>query len=192
MARVDLDSVTELGEAVQRVIEAFRALERLDREVRPCRVADEERVAREDEPGLVCPRTVDDCERAVLRPVPRRVQGPYDDVAERDLISVLQRLVRERGASDLVDSYRNAVIEREAAVAGHVVGVRVRLEHARESHVASLALVQVLLDRIGRIDDGGHSGVLVAHEVRSAPEVVVDELLEEHGFDASNVCGYIS
>jgi len=73
-----------------------------------------------------------------------------------------------------------------------VVGVRVRLEHARESHVASLALVQVLLDRIGRIDDGGHSGVLVAHEVRSAPEVVVDELLEEHGCDASNVCGYIS
>jgi len=73
-----------------------------------------------------------------------------------------------------------------------VVGVGVGLEHARESHVPSLALVQILLDRIGRIDDGGHPGVLVAHEVRSAPEVVVDELLEEHECDASNECGYIS
>jgi hypothetical protein len=34
--------------------------------------------------------------------------------------------------------------------------------------------------------------VLVAHDVRSAPEVVVDELLEEHEADASNGCGYIT
>jgi hypothetical protein len=84
------------------------------------------------------------------------------------------------------------VLERQAAVAGYVVGVRVCLEHADEAHVAPLALVQVLLDRISRIDDGGHPGVLVAHDVRSAPEVVVDELLEEHGADASNGCGYIT
>jgi hypothetical protein len=34
--------------------------------------------------------------------------------------------------------------------------------------------------------------VLVADEVRGAPEIVVDELLEQHPADATNHCGYIS
>jgi hypothetical protein len=100
--------------------------------------------------------------------------------------------VWERRARALVHAHRHAVLEREPSVAGYVVGVRVRLERTDEAHAASLALVQVLLDRICRIDDDGHPGVLVSHDVRSASEVVIDELLEEHEGDASNGCGYIS
>jgi len=50
---VDLDPVAEIDEPVQRVEEPLGAVLRLDREVGPCGVADEERVAREHEPGLV-------------------------------------------------------------------------------------------------------------------------------------------
>ena len=46
-----------------------------------------------------------------------------------------------------------AVVEREASVAGEMVGVRVRLEHADEPHVLARRLVEVLLDRVGRVDD---------------------------------------
>ena len=52
VARVDLDAVSELDEPAQRVEEALRALARLDREVGPRGVADEERVAGEDDPRL--------------------------------------------------------------------------------------------------------------------------------------------
>jgi len=50
---VDLDPVAEIDEPVQRVEEPLGAVLRLDREVGPRGVADEERVAREHEPGLV-------------------------------------------------------------------------------------------------------------------------------------------
>jgi hypothetical protein len=100
--------------------------------------------------------------------------------------------VWERRARALVHSHRHAVLERQPSVAGYVVGMRMRLDRADEAHAASLALVQVLLDRICRIDDNGHPGVLVSHDVRSASEVVIDELLEEHEDDASNGCGYIT
>src|SRR5205823_242532 len=88
--------------------------------------------------------------------------------------------------------YRKAVLEREAAVAGNVVGVRVRLENGEELDVPALALVQIRLDRIRRIDENGASRLAVADEVGSTPQVVVDELLEEHEGDRSNQCGYIS
>ena len=101
----------------------------------------------------------------MLGPVPRRVQHAHDDIAELDLLAVGERLVRERGFRGCVHAHGDAVLEREAAVAGDVVGVRVRLEHGDELEPAAGALIQILLDRVGRIDDDGHSGVLVADEV---------------------------
>jgi len=73
-----------------------------------------------------------------------------------------------------------------------MVGVRVRLESLRQLDSVSPALIQKLLDRVGRIDDDRDAGVLVADQVGGTPEVVVDELLEQHDYDASNGCGYIS
>jgi copper transport protein len=110
----------------------------------------------------------------------RRVQRTHEDVAELDLGSIDERLVRERRARGLVHSYGHAVLQREASVPGDVIGVRVRLEHADETDIAARALIQIRLDRVSRIDDDGDAGLLVADEIGGAAEVVVDELPEEH------------
>ncbi len=141
-------------------------------------IADEERVAGEDEPRLVAAGAVDHREAAVLGPVARRVDRAQDDVADLDLCPVLERLVREGRPGLLVDADRDAVLEREAAVSRDVVGVRVRLEDADEPDVVPLDLRQHGFDVIRRVDDDRDAGVLVADEVRGAAQVVVQELLE--------------
>ena len=55
MAGEDLDAVAELEQQPQRVEETLGSLLRADRQIGTRRVADEERVAREDEPRLVGP-----------------------------------------------------------------------------------------------------------------------------------------
>ena len=181
VAREDLDAVPELGEAAQAVEEALGALPGLDREIRPAGIADEERVAGEDEPRLVAPGAVDHREAAVLGAVARRVDRAQDDVADLDLGPVLERLVREGRPGLLVDANRDAVLEREAAVSRDVVGVRVRLEDADQPDVVPLGLCQHGFDVIRRVDDDRDAGVLVADEVRGAAQVIVQELLEQHG-----------
>jgi hypothetical protein len=91
-----------------------------------------------------------------------------------------------------VDPHREPVLEGEPAVSRDVVGVCVRLESRRQLEVVPLALIQILLDSVGRIDHDRNTGVLVTDEVGGTPEVVVDELLEQHDSDATNGCGYIS
>ena len=61
-----------------------------------------------------------------------------------------------------------------------MVGVRVRLEHTHDAHVALLGLREVPLDRVGGIDDHGLTRGLVADQVGRAAEIVVDELAEKH------------
>ena len=75
----------------------------------------------------------------------------------------------------------NAVLERKAAVTGEVVGVRVRLDHPNDADVPPLGLLEVLLDRVGRVDDDGLARSRVADEIGRAAERVVDELGEDHG-----------
>ena len=180
MAGEELDPVRQLEQLLQAAVETRRALDRLAREVGPGGVADQQRVAGDDEPRLVAARAVDHLEAAVLGPVAGRVHDSDHDVAERDLLAVLERLVRVLGLRRRVDVHRQAVLEREAAVPGDVVGVRVRLEHARDPHVPLLGLRQVLLDRVRGIDDHGLTRGLVADQVGRAAEVVVDELPELH------------
>ena len=52
-----------------------------------------------------------------------------------------------------MDEHGRAVLEREAPVARDVIGVGMRLEHARDSNTAFLGLDQVLVDRVRRIHD---------------------------------------
>jgi hypothetical protein len=73
-----------------------------------------------------------------------------------------------------------------------VIGVRVCLENRRQLDAVSPALIQILLDRVAWVDDDCDAGVLVADEVGGTPEVVVDELLEQHNSDASNERGYLT
>ena len=137
------------SEAPQAVEQALGALLRLDREIRPRGVADEQRVAGQDEPRLVRARTVDHGEAAVLRPVPRRMDGAQRDLAHSISAPSSSGSYGNVGARPRDGCDRDAVLEREPAVAGDVVGVRVRLEDADEPDAASLRLLQVLLDRVG-------------------------------------------
>ncbi len=58
----------------------------------------------------------------------------------------------------------------------------VRLEDTLDPHLLLGRRLDVLLDRECRVDDHRDGGVAVSDQVRSAPEVVVDELPEhEHG-----------
>jgi hypothetical protein len=91
-----------------------------------------------------------------------------------------------------VDVHGYAVLERKAPVTGDVVRVRMRLEDAGQANGSSLALVEILLDRERRVDDDRDALVLVADKIRGTPEVVVDELREEHVGDASTGRGYFS
>ena len=187
-----LDPIRQLEEPLERVEEALRALGRADREVGAGRVSHEERVAGEHEPRLVRTRRVDHGEAAVLRPVARRVDAPEDDVPDLDLVAVRHRIVRVRGAGRRVDGHRDAVIEREAAVAGDVICVRVRLDRPHDAGVEALGLGEDRLDREVWIHDGDLPGDLAADEVRGASQVVVQDLGEEHGRDRSTRFRYFS
>ncbi len=125
MAGVDGDVVGQLLEPAQAVEEAFRTLGRADREVRPRGVADEQRVACEEEPLV-------DEQRAVLRPVSRRVDHPHADLADAQDVAVLDRVERVVRLGERVDRDACPQFERKPAVAGDVIGVIVRLDHAND------------------------------------------------------------
>ena len=62
-----------------------------------------------------------------------------------------------------------------------VVGMGVCLEHAHDPEVMLFGRLEVLLDRVGGIDDHRFARRLVADQVRPATEVLVDELPKKHG-----------
>ena len=116
----------------------------------------------------------------MLGPVPGRVQAAHGDRPHAQLVAVRERLVGILGLRSSVDGHRDPVLEREPAVPGHVVGVRVGLQHPRDPDAGPLRLLEVLLDRVGGVDEQRLARVGVADQVRGAPEVLVDELPEEH------------
>src|SRR3954447_26241504 len=65
-------------------------------------------------------------------------------------------------------------------MARDVVGMRMRLERAHDAHVLLLGRDEVLLDRVGGVDDDRFVRLFVADEIRRTAEVVVDELPEDH------------
>ncbi len=176
----DLDAVRKLEQPAERVKEPFGAFLRGDCQIRPRCVADEERVAGEHEPRLVGTGAIDDDEARVLGPVPGCVDRAQHDLAELQLHTVLERVVRIRGLCGPVDRHRDAVLEREAAVAGQVVGVRVRLDRPDDLHAVLGGGVQHRFDRVRWIDERGDARVLVADQIRRTAEVVVQKLLEQH------------
>ena len=175
MAGVDLDSRWQLGESRQRGVEVFGALARGDREIGPGCIADEQRVARQHD-ALV------DHEGAVLGPVPRRVQHADRHRADREDIAVRQRLRLELGLGERMHRDRQAVLQREPAVPGHMVGVRVGLEHALDADAFLLGGGEQLVNGERWVDDDRHARRTVTDEIRRAAEVFVHELPEEqHG-----------
>ena len=102
------------------------------------------------------------------------------DSAELQLHAVVEHVVWIGGVCCAVDRHRDAVVEREPAVAGEVVGVGMRLDRADDLHAAPGRGLEHRLDRVRRIDDRGDACILVADQIRRAAEVVVQELLEQH------------
>ena len=138
--------------------EVSRALARLDCEVGPRGVADEERVAGQHD------ALVDD-ERTVLGAVARCVDDAHRDGAGVHHPVVLERVERVPGRRERMDRRRHVVLEREPAVAGHVVGVRMRLEDAHDLHALAPRVLEVLLDRERGIDDERLARREIADEV---------------------------
>ena len=166
------DVVGQLQQAMEAVEEPFGTVACVDGEVGPRRGAHEQRVAGQ--------QGVAGEEAAVLRPVAGRVQRLDRDRADGDLVSVLERIVRVCGAGAAVDRHRQPVLQRKPAVPGDVVGVRVRLEHARDPEAARGGLLEEGLDRVRGVDEHRLARLLVTDQVRRAAEVVVDELAQVH------------
>src|SRR5207253_9979892 len=93
VAGPDLDEVLVLEETVERAVEPARALLGLDGQVRPGHVADEERVARQEEPGRFLAAAILDHEGEVPGPVSGRADGGDVCAAELEGRSLLERLV---------------------------------------------------------------------------------------------------
>ena len=85
------------------------------------------------------------------------------------------------GRGVAVDVDRRARGRRQAAVAGHVVGVVVGLEDVLDAQAHVAGQLEVLVDLEARVDDRGDARLLVADEVGRAAEVVVGDLAEDHG-----------
>jgi hypothetical protein len=183
-AQVPGPHLARVGQREQRVAQgsedALRPLLPVDREVRARDVADEQRVARQHRPRLGTAGGVDQREGGVLGPVARCVQRPHPDAAELELPPVLDGLVVVVGLRVAVDVDRGPRRGHQPAVAGDVVRVVVRLEHVLDRHAHVPGEREVLVDVELRIDDRGDARVLVADQVRRAPQVVVGDLAEDH------------
>ena len=79
----------------------------------------------------------------------------------------------------------HVVLQREASVAGDVVGVRVRLEDPHDPNRLVLGGLQVLLDRVGRIDHERLTRRGITDQVGGAAEIVVHELAKQHVQEAN-------
>ena len=156
------------------------ALLLLDRKIGPRDVADEQRVAAQHGPRLDTPRLVDQGKRRVLGPVPGRVHGADRDGAELELPAVVERLMAVVGRRQPVDVDRRAGRRSEPSVTGDVIGVVVGLEDVLDPHAHVAGPRQVVLDVELWVDHRGDTGVLVAHQVGPAAEVLVDELAKDH------------
>ena len=153
--------------------QAFRAFARLDREVGTRGVSDEERVAGEDD-------LLVDHEGAVLGPVAGRMHHAQRHPSDFQFLTVVERIEGKLRLRKRMNRNRNSVLQCEAPVSRHMVGMRVRLEHPHDLDAALLGRLEVLLDRVRRIDEEGLPLTGIADQVGGTAEIVVDELAEEH------------
>ena len=132
-------------------------------------------------------RSSDD-ERAVLGAVSGGVHDADGNVADVQHLTVSEGVERVLGLGQRMNGDGQAVLEREPAMAGDVVGVSVRLEHAHDPHALLVSRLEVLVDCVRGVDHEGFAAGLVTDQVRGAAEIVVDELAEEHEREANSVC----
>ena len=179
MAGPDLHVIVQGQQApVQRIEDRLRAVAGLDRQIRARDVADEQRVAGQDRPGIVGASGIVQHERGVLGAVAGRMHRLDLQVAHAKPPAVGERLVRILGPGELVDVDRRPGGPGQPTVPGDVVRVVVGLEHVLDPNAVKAAQPQVGIDVPLRIDHRGHAAV--ANQVRAASEVLVDDLAKEH------------
>ncbi len=177
----DLDVVGQGQQPVaQRVEDPAGTLRPLDREVGPRDISDEQAVAGQHSPGLVAAAQVGQQEAGVLGAVARRVQRLDQQRTQLELVAMVERLVLERGRDQAVDVDGRTGGGRQPTVSGDVVGVVVGLEDVVDAHAQVARQLEVGVDLEPRIDDRRHPRLLVADEVRGAPEVVMHQLPKDH------------
>jgi hypothetical protein len=75
-----------------------------------------------------------------------------------------------------MNAHRDPVLQRQPAVTGDVVGVRVSLDRPNDMNSQVLRLGEDRLDRERRVDDDRFPRLLAAHEIRGTAEIVVQDL----------------
>ena len=156
VAGPDLDLVGQRQQPlVQRAEHVGGALARLDRQVGAGDVADEQRVAAQQRPGVAAAAGVAEQEGGVLGPVAGRVDrldrrgrpAPASSRRRTARAGTRPRPARGRGSSRRCCG--------QAAVAGDVVGVVVGLEHVPDPHPVQARQAPVGVDVPLRVDDRG-------------------------------------
>src|SRR5207244_5068561 len=178
VAGPDLDEVLVLEEAGERAVESARPLLGLDGQVRPGDVADEERVAGQEQPRRLVAASVLDDEGEVLGPVAGRAEGGDARLAEAEGRTLLERLVVVRGAGLRAHVERRAGRGGEAPASREVVGVVVRLKDVPDLEVVLVRELEVVVDLPLGVDDRRLAAV--GDHVRRTAKVFVQHLAEEH------------
>jgi len=180
VGRVDLDAVVEAQEHARQALVRLRGRARAAEVGAPNR-PDEERVPGEDEPRLRAALEVGDEETDRVRRMARGVGDRQPDPPDVERVAVAQPLVVEGEPGRRVGEDRRARRGGEVTVARDVIGVRVRLDDVRDREAAAPGQSQIFVDAVAPgIDDDGPPGLAAADQVREAPGLFVDDLLEDH------------
>ena len=147
-------------------------------EVGPAHVADEEGVACEGHARLRRDLRVDHQDRHALGRVAGRLQEAQDDLAEADLVAVLDGQVRDQRLRLAAEDDRGARAGRQLAVPAHEVGVQMRLDDVLDAQPLALGLGQVFV----HVPPGVHHGgpPVRSHQVGGVSQTAQIELLEIH------------
>jgi hypothetical protein len=146
----------------------------LAQQIGPPDVADEERVAGEDEPRLLGAGAVADQQAEALGRVAGGVEDPHEVVAQLDLLAIAERYEREGHRGGLVQVDGCAGRGRQRASAGRMVGVDVRLEDGGDRRAVALGLPQVIRHERGvRVADGQLIAAEAAEQVGGAAARVI-------------------
>ena len=192
VAGVDLDVVRQgeelIPQAGEELLGTFEAgvdaAGGLVEQVRAAQVAGEHEVTGEQVAGLVGERAVGDQEGEVLRGVARGVEGLDGDVAQGDLVIVVQALGVEAvlpvSPALAGDVRGGAGRGRQLAGAGEEVGVDVGLGHGHDLHPVRGSKVQVDGNVTAGVDHQGLTLGLAANEVAGLCEVFVIDALDKH------------
>jgi molybdate transport repressor ModE-like protein len=146
-------------------------------------VADEERVAGEDEPRLfVTAPPVGDDVRMVGRRMARSRERANDGVPELDDVTVCEPDVREVDARPDREIRLRSRRTDERRQAGEVVGLNVRLENGRDRGPDSLRLCEVRVDELRmRVEHGELRTREATEQVARTRGRLVQKRPEDHG-----------